>query len=402
MDPAHNPFAPGAGTRPPEFAGREAVIEAATVALRRVKAGRPTRSQMLLGLRGVGKTVLLNRVNEIAESEGFFTEMLEAQENRRLTDMLVPAVRRLLFQLSGVERARDRANRALAILQAFAGAFKVKAGAIEIVVQPPKGLADSGYLESDLPQLFLVVGEAARAAQRPVLICVDEVQYLDAEDLAALIVSVHKVGQKNLPLIVFGAGLPQLAALAGEAKSYAERLFDYPTVGPLDRAAAARAIREPIHIEGADIQDSALNLILSRAEGYPYFLQEWGSHAWNAATQSPITEADVTTASGQALQALDTGFFRVRMDRLTPREKGYVRAMAHLGAGPHRSGDIADALGMSVTTAGPLRSGLIRKGMIYSPAHGDTAFTVPMFDEFMRRTIPDWKPPIAKRRAKKK
>lgn len=400
MDPTRNPFAPGAGNRPPELAGRDALIEAATIAVRRIKAGRHSKSQMLLGLRGVGKTVLLNRIGEIADGEGYVTAILEAPENRRLAEMLVPPLRGLLFKLSAIDRARDRANRALGILRSFASVFQVKAGVVEISVTKSEGVADSGHLESDLPELLLTVAEAARDAERPVLLAIDEVQYLTEEDLAALIVSVHKVGQKALPMIVFGAGLPQLAALAGDAKSYAERLFDYPPVGPLERAAAAQAIRGPVRAEDADINHDALELIVRRTEGYPYCLQEWGSHAWNAAAGSPITARDVESATEKALKALDLGFFRVRLDRLTPREKEYLRAMAELGQGPHRSGDIAEALRMSVTTAGPLRGGLIRKGMIYSPAHGDTAFTVPMFDAFMRRTMPDWKTdtPSPKRR----
>jgi hypothetical protein len=402
MDPARNPFAPGAGTRPPELAGRGKIVDAALVALRRVHAGRAAKGQMLLGLRGVGKTVLLNRIAELAEEEGYLTVVLEAPESRRLAEMLVPALRSLLFRLSRAQRATKLANRGLTVLRGFASAFNVKYGELEVGVRPEPGTADSGDLEADLPELFLTVAQAAKADERAVALFIDEVQYLSPQDLSALIVSAHRMGQRGLPFIVFGAGLPQLAALAGEAKSYAERLFDYPPVGPLEPEAAARAIREPVREEKAEIESPALQDIVQRTEGYPYFLQEWGSHAWNAAPASPITASDVRRASKQALAALDTGFFRVRLDRLTPRERDYVRAMAELGSGPHRSGDIADTLGMNVTTAAPLRGGLIRKGMIYSPAHGDTAFTVPMFDAFLRRTMPDWAPPAKARRAGRK
>jgi hypothetical protein len=261
-------------------------------------------------------------------------------------------------------------------------------------------MADSGILENDLPELLMLVAEAAQAADTAVAVLIDEVQYLDTEDLSALIVSVHKIGQRQLPLIVFGAGLPQTAALAGEAKSYAERLFDYPAIGPLEPADAARAIQEPIRGEGEEIDSAALAEIVRQTEGYPYFLQEWGSHAWNEAPVSPISEADVSRATAKALEALDRSFFRVRFDRLTPREKDYMRAMAELGPGPHRSGDIANLLGVKVTSMGPLRSGLIAKGMIYSPQHGDTAFTVPMFDSFMRRSMPDWAPSLTKQAPK--
>jgi len=392
MDAATNPFAPGAGTRPPQLAGRDAIVRDAHVALRRTLAGRPAKSRMLLGLRGVGKTVLLYRIAELAEEEGILVVQLEAPEHRRLAEMLVPALRTILFKLSASQKGAHVARRAMAVLRAFAAAFELKVGEVEIGVKPETGTADSGNLEADLPDLLIAVAEAAKKAQKAVAIFVDEVQYLTAEDLAALIVSIHKIGQKGLPLVFFGAGLPQLAALSGDAKSYAERLFDFPEVGALDDEAAKLAIREPLRGEGVEIEPDALTSIIRRTECYPYFLQEWGSHAWNSAAESPISRADVERATKQALAALDKGFFRVRLDRLTPREKDYMRAMAELGPGPHRSGDVANELGMETTAAGPLRNLLIKKGMIWSPAHGDTAFTVPMFDEFMRRTIPDWRP----------
>lgn len=390
MDRRRNPFAPGAGTRPPELAGRDKIIEDATVALARVQSGRAAKSQMLLGLRGVGKTVLLNEIGRIAEEEGYRTIELEAPENRRLAEMLVPPLRLLLNRLSTVEKARAVATRALRGLQGFASVFKVKVGEVEVGVAEP-GVAASGYLEADLPEVFLLVAEAARAADAPVALLLDEVQYLSSEDLAALIVSVHKIGQRGLPLVLFGAGLPSLAALTGEAKSYAERLFDYPEVGALERADAERAIREPLRSEGAEIEPAALSAIVERTEGYPYFLQEWGANAWDIAAESPITPADLERATIAALHRLDEGFFRVRFDRLTPREKEYIRAMAELGPGPHRSGDISATLGVKVTSVGFVRKELIRKGMVYSPQHGDTAFTVPMFDAFMKRSMPDWK-----------
>lgn len=352
---------------------------------------------MLLGLRGVGKTVLLNEIARIAEGEGFRTIELETPENRRLAEMLVPPLRSVLRRFSTVEKAKGFALKASRGLQSFASAFKVKVGEVELTVAEP-GLADSGHLETDLAELLVAVGEAAEAAETPVAILIDEVQYLDAEDLSALIVAVHKIAQRQLPMIVFGAGLPQLAALAGEAKSYAERLFDYPTIGPLDPAAAEQAIREPIRSAGVEIEPAALTEIVRVTQGYPYFLQEWGSHTWDSAPASPVTPNDVSNATQETLRTLDQGFFRVRLDRLTPREKDYMRAMAELGPGPHRSGDIATLLNVKVTAAAPLRSGLIAKGMIYSPQHGDTAFTVPMFDAFMKRTIPEWTAGVRLRR----
>ena len=392
MDPVANPFAPGAGSRPPALAGRDELLEAANIALRRIQAGRHAKSMMLLGLRGVGKTVLLVRIGEIAESVGYVTAVIEAPEERRLAGLLVPKLRRLLYRISRREKARVLGNRALGALRNFASAFKVSHAEFEVGVKPEPGLAASGDLETDLTDLLIAIGEAARAADQPAAILIDEVQYVHDEDLRALIVALHRISQRALPLIMFGAGLPQLAAVSGEAKSYSERLFDFPGVGPLDENAIEGAIRVPIVEAGAEVDDDALSEIAEQTQGYPYFLQEWGAHSWNAAPKSPVTLEDVVSASGKAMAALDASFFRVRFDRLTPREQEYLRAMAELGPGPHRSGEVAAKLGIAVTSAGPLRTGLIRKGMIWSPSYGDTAFTVPMFDQYMFRAMPDWRP----------
>jgi hypothetical protein len=389
MDPRTNPFAPGAGTPPPELAGRDSVISDADVALSRVKAGLPAKSQILLGLRGVGKTVLLNRVSDLARAQGYEVIELEAPEDRALPDMLVPPLRKLLFKLSTVENAKHLAHRSLAVLRSFAAAFKVKYADVEVGVSSP-GTADSGNLESDLPELLVEVATAAKEAGVPIAMFVDEIQYLSEEDFAALIVADHKIAQRGLPFVLFGAGLPMVAGLAGEAKSYAERLFDYPRVGPLPEPAAGEAIREPLRKHGIDIEPGALALIIEKTKGYPYFLQEWGYHSWNLARASTITAQDAERATTEALSRLDSGFFQVRWDRLTPRERDYMRAMAALGPGPHRSADIATELGIQITSAAPMRSNLIKKGMVYSPQHGDTAFTVPMFDEYMRRAMPKW------------
>ncbi len=401
MDPLRNPFSPGAGAPPPELAGRDEIIQAARIALARVRLGRPEKSQMLLGLRGVGKTVLLNKISTIAEETGYLIAQMEAPEGQRLAEYLAPALKKVLVRLSKVEKAKEYATRAMGALRGFASAFKVSVGEIELGVTEAQ-TADSGNLEIDLPDLLLAVGSAAKAAEMSVALFLDEVQYLAEEDLRSLIVAFHRISQKGLPVILFGAGLPQVAALAGEAKSYAERLFDYPEVGPLQPDAAAIAVREPIHDEHQEIEDQALQHIVELTQGYPYFLQEWGKHAWHAAAKSPIAKADVDIASRSATEALDKNFFRVRFDRLTPREQDYLRAMAELGPGPHRSGAIAEMLQATVESVGPLRSGLIRKGMIWSPAHGDTAFTVPMFDEFMKRAIPSWERTAGAKRSRRR
>lgn len=385
MDPVRNPFAPGAGTQPPELAGRDAIIHSAKVALQRVLQGRHDKSQILLGLRGTGKTVLLNKIEELAESFGHITSFIEAPEGRALATLLYPKIYQALRKLSTVESAKAAVHSATRALRGFASVFKISIGDVSISVDPEKGVADSGNLEYDLIDLFVRIGEAAKAAGKAWTLLIDEVQYLTDKELAALIVAIHRVNQKQLPVMFFGAGLPQIAALSGDAKSYAERLFDYPPVGALDVVSARAAIRQPIETEGESISDEALKLIVEKTEAYPYFLQEWGYQAWNIAEQSPIQGDDVERASQAALRRLDDGFFKVRLDRLTPKEREYVFAMAQLGKGPYRSADVAEKLGEAITALGPRRSKIISKGMIYSPAHGDVDFTVPMFDDFLRR-----------------
>lgn len=385
MDPVRNPFAPGAGSRPPELAGRDQIIADARIALQRALAGRNSRSQMLLGLRGVGKTVLLNEIEREAEKLGFLTSFIEAPEERRLADLLFPRMQQAITRLSALERARTAAYSAMRALRSFAAAFKVSIGEIGIAVDAEPGVADSGNIEFDLTDLFMRLGEAASTAGKGWVLLLDEVQYLKSADLAALIVALHKTSQRNLPVLFFGAGLPQVAALSGDAKSYAERLFIYPEVGPLSQSSAEDAIRVPIEAEEESIDVQALKTIVSVTERYPYFLQEWGYQSWNLAEHSPIGPEVVEQATAHALKRLDEGFFKVRFDRLTPKEREYVIAMARLGKGPYRSSDVAEALGEKITTLGPRRASIISKGMIYSPAHGDIAFTVPMFEDYLKR-----------------
>lgn len=385
MDPVRNPFAPGAGAQPPELAGREDIISAADTALQRILLGRPAQSQMLLGLRGVGKTVLLNKIEQIAEEHGYLSSFIEAPEDRKLVELLYPKIHQVLRKLSLVETARTTVHAAMRALRSFASAFKISVGDFEVSVDPDPGVADSGNLEYDIAELFLKVGESAKAAGRGWVLLIDEVQYLSTDELGALIVAVHRINQKALPVIFFGAGLPAIAALSGDAKSYAERLFIFPKVDALGEADASNAIRQPIEEEGETISAELLQKIVSLTKGYPYFLQEWGYQVWNASAGSPIGLDCFEVAQRQALRRLDEGFFKVRIDRLTPKEKEYVIAMARLGTGPYRSSDVADMLHEKVTTLGPRRAQIIAKGMIYSPAHGDIAFTVPMFDEYLNR-----------------
>lgn len=386
MDPVRNPFAPGAGNQPPELAGRDAILSDADIALQRIFQGRHSKSQILLGLRGVGKTVLLRKIEEKAEGYDFYTSFIEAPEDKKLVELLYPKIHQVLRKLSIIESAKSLTHEAMRSLRSFASVFKISTGDFSVSVDPAVGSADSGILELDLTDLFLRVGEAAKVANCGWGLLIDEVQYLSAEELAALIVAIHHSNQKNLPIIFFGAGLPQVAALSGDAKSYAERLFDYPAVGPLDHQSAVEAIREPIIEEEETISNEALEEIIDKTKGYPFFLQEWGFQVWNIAAQSPISVQDVVQATPVALQRLDESFFRVRFDRLTPKEREYVCAMAKLGKGPYRSSDVADILNESVSKLGPRRAQIINKGMIYSPSHGDIAFTVPMFEDYLTRT----------------
>lgn len=392
MDPVRNPFAPGAGNPPPELAGRSEVLDRARIALSRIKAGRAEKSVIAVGLRGVGKTVLLNRMRDLAVDLGYRTSIVEAHEDKPLPLLLLPELRRLLLELDRLGALDTVVKHALRVFRSFAGAIKVKHGDIEVGLDldPEVGAADSGDLEADLPELFRAIGRAASARGAAVALFVDEIQYLAEREMSALIMALHRVSQEGLPIILIAAGLPQVVGLTGRSKSYAERLFDFPGIGPLAAADAIQALRSPARAQNVDFSDAALDAILAQSEGYPFFLQEWGYAAWNVAMASPITPRDVATATENVMEKLDRSFFRVRFDRLTPSEKSYLRAMAELGPGPHRSGDIARVLNRKVTSVGPLRSGLIGKGMVYSPTHGDTAFTVPMFDAFMKRTMPEW------------
>lgn len=390
MDEIRNPFSPGAGTPPPELAGRSALIDRIKLLLARVREGRPGKSALLVGLRGVGKTVLLNELENLAEQVGYKTILVEAHESKSLTALLAPSLRKLLLSLDRMENVSNKVRRGLRVLKGFVNGVKITLGDLEIGldIEAEAGTADSGDLEADLPELFIAVAEAAQDRKIPVAILLDEIQYLSAKELSALIMAMHKMAQKRLPLVLIGAGLPVLAGLAGDSKSYAERLFDFPEVGPLAPEDARQALREPAQKEGADFTDAALDEIIRLTQGYPYFLQEWGYQSWNYAPQSPVQLADVERATPRIIERLDANFFRVRFDRLTPREKDYLRALAELGAEPQRSGDVAAVLGVKVQTVAPLRDSLMKKGMIYSPAHGDTAFTVPLFDTFMKRAIP--------------
>jgi len=390
MDAIRNPFAPGAGAPPPELVGRDSILKDVDIALRRAALGRPSQSYMMLGLRGTGKTVLLNQIVKTAETAAglsVWSAKIEAPEGGDLAKQLYPKLTQVLRRLSAVEAAKAAAHAGMRALRSFAATLNLEYGGLSLSVDPELGTADSGDLAMDLSDLFVALGRSAKAAGGVFVLLIDEVQYLNLDELSALITALHECAQKTLPVVFIGAGLPQVAGLAGDAKSYAERLFQYPPIGPLPEPEARRALVDPIVEEGEAIEAPALESIISVTKGYPYFLQEWGYHAWNISQNSPISVRDAEQASIAALKRLDNGFFKVRMDRLTISERDYVYAMASLpGDGPYRSGDIASVLGKKTNSLGPRRSSIIKKGMIYSPDHGDTAFTVPGFADYLRRT----------------
>ena len=392
MDPIKNPFSPGAGAPPPELVGRDEVLEQTRILLGRVKQKRPEKSILLTGLRGVGKTVLLNEMERIALDDGYRSILIEAHEHKSLGVLLAPHLRRLLYELDRLAGAGDKVRRGLAVLKSFVGAVKVKVDDIEfgLDIDPEIGAADSGDIEIDLPSLFTAVAEAAAERGTCVSILIDEIQYLKQKELSALIMAMHKMQQRQLPLVLLGAGLPILPGLAGESKSYAERLFSFPDIAALSRSDAMKALQDPVQEYAVHFEQDALTEIVDLTQGYPYFLQEWGYQAWNRAESSPIDLAVVQNASETVIHRLDENFFRVRFDRLTPGEKRFLRVMAHMGPGPQRTSDIAELMSVKISSLGPTRAHLIKKGMIYSPSYGHMAFTVPLFDEFMQRVMPEF------------
>jgi len=385
LDPYRNPFAPGAGSRPPELAGRDSILETARISCGRAVNGRSARSIMLLGLRGTGKTVLLNEIGRNAEQEGLLVSRVESPEGETLARLIYPEMRKVLRSLSGAEAAKHLASRGLSGLRNFASIFKIEIAGIEVGVEAEPGLADTGDIQYDLPDLFVLIGKAAQSAGRGWILLIDEVQYLSEKDLSALIVSLHRMSQEGLPVLLVGAGLPQIARLAGEAKSYAERLFHFPPVGPLDPDSARQAVEKPIIEEDATIAPEALQRIIEGTKGYPFFLQEWSSVIWNNAAGPEITIGDAERSYAETLALLDEGFFKVRIDRLTKAEVQFVKAMAGLGEGPYAMADIANSMNRTQKSLGPARSSIISKGMIYSTDHGYLDFSVPLFADFMRR-----------------
>lgn len=390
MDPIKNPFSPGAGSPPPELVGREDILRQGEILLHRVLEKRSEKSLLLTGLRGVGKTVLLNEIERLAIETGYKTIFIEAHENKSLGALLVPHIKRLLFELDRLAGLGDKARKGLRVLKSFVNTIKIKFGSLEVGldIDAEIGAADSGDIEIDLPNLLVAVAEAAEERKTALAILIDEIQYFTLAEISALIMAMHKMQQRQLPLILVAAGLPILPALAGESKTYAERLFQFPSLSALSKTEAIKALQDPVKAVGVKFTKEALEEIYRLTKGYPYFLQEWGYQCWNHANHVTINLQDVKTATPVVIRRLDENFFRVRFDRLTASEQHYLRAMAELDSDSQRSANIAEILGKNLSSLGPVRDKLIKKGMIYSPNHGEMAFTVPLFNEFMRRAIP--------------
>lgn len=402
MDPVSNPYTPNAGAIPELIVGRDDQLSAFGQLLQRLQRGRTDQSMIITGLRGVGKTVLLSRFAEIAREQSWEVVELEASkyDESRFRVAMFNQLRSALLRLSPRARWTDRARHAARVLSSFvvsvdqAGTFSASWD-----VEALEGEGDHGDLRMDLTDVLLAIGELAKERGRGVVILIDEVQFLDKLQFESLIQAIHKTVQKRLPVTFVGAGLPQIAELAGDAKSYAERLFKFPRIDSLKGDDARQAFAGPAAVEDVSFDEDALDLAVTITEGYPYFVQELGAQIWAVAEQSPIRRQDVETAREAYEAKLDGSFFRVRLDRASTLQTAYLRAMAQLGPEPQTAADVAALLGRDSSQLGPVRAELINMGLLFTPAYGSAAFTVPQFDQFMLRAVPVLDvPPVQKRR----
>lgn len=403
MDSVLNPYTPNAGASPDIIVGRDDQTKAFEVLLRRLSRGRTHQSMIVTGLRGVGKTVLLNEFGEIARGERWEVLELEASkhDDTRFRQTMASLFKAALLRLSPRAKWTDHARRAAAVVTSFAVSVDQQGTwSLAWDVAPEDGFADHNDLSLDLTDVLVAIGELAKERERGVAILIDEVQFLSRRQLEALIQAVHKTVQRKLPVTFVGAGLPQIAELAGDAKSYAERLFQFPKIDSLDEAEASEALREPAAAEGVQFEEEAVQLAVEITKGYPYFIQELGYQVWEIADQSPITQLDVETAREGYEAKLDASFFRVRLDRATPLQTAYMRAMAELGPDAQKAADVARIMGRESSQLGPTRAELIDMGLLYTPEHGYAAFTVPDFDKFMLRAVPTLTVPEVRKRKK--
>ncbi len=390
MDPRRNPYAPGAGTKPPALVGRDRQIESFDILLERLENGYAEQSMIVTGLRGVGKTVLLDVFREKAESRDWATVEWEIEKNSAFAPKMAAHVRRALLQIAPKARWTDRLLRAASILKSFTVTFSTD-GAMTagLDIDALDGRGDSGVLPDDLSDLFVAIGEAVYDQGVGVVFLIDEIQFLRAPELEALIVALHRCTRRSLPITLVGAGLPQIPRLAGEARSYSERLFRFPRIGELEAADARDALVLPAREAGIEFAPEAVGFMVDYTQGYPYFLQEYGRIVWDETSASPVSTADVRSVLPLVEAGLDESFFRVRAERATELELRYLYAMAELGPKPQRASEVARRIDRTVEQAGPIRSRLIDKGLLYTPGHGYAAFTVPQFDRYMLRCHAD-------------
>jgi hypothetical protein len=407
VDPVNNPYTPNAGATPEIVIGRDELLEDFKVLLRRLDRGRTNQSMIVTGLRGVGKTVLLGEFRQIAEEFKWKVLELEASkhDDSHFRQTVYSQLRAALFQISPKAKWGEKAKKAAQVLQSFSLSIDPASGAptLSLDVTPAEGFADHGNLSLDMTDVLVSIGEAAKEHGTGLVLLFDEVQFLSQTQLEAVIQAIHKTVQRKLPVTFVGAGLPQIAELAGDAKSYAERLFKFPKIGSLDMADARKALAEPAHFEGVRFNNDALDRAFELTEGYPYFVQELGYQVWAVAQGETITLEDVEDAKDAYEAKLDSSFFRVRLDRATQLQIAYMRAMAQLGPDSQKAADVAAVMGRESTQLAPTRSELINMGLLYTPSHGYAGFTVPHFDRFMLRAVPDLDvPPVQKRRSRAK
>ena len=388
MDPINNPYTPNAGSRPQALAGRDQELEQFRVLVGRLKRGATEQSMIIRGLRGVGKTVLLNAFEDRAESEGFLTYYHEMTPDSSLVGEIARDAQAAMARL----RLSARATKAIRGALAHLGTIKV-VGPEGIELSVDLRTADEGTIARDLSELLLQLGRAAADKRTGVVFLLDEVQFVKEVEYRSVITALHRVTQKNVPITLAAAGLPQIPRLTGEARSYAERLFSFPVISSLSESDATAALVEPARQQQVEYEPEAIELALAWTGGYPFYVQQLGKHAWNLANTTPITTADLEAAMPAAQQALDSSIYEVRIQRATDQERRYMRAMAELGSGPYRSGDVAAKLGRKTSEVSVVRQRLLEKGLVYATEdYGYVDFTVPRFGEFMARYIP-FRPP---------
>ncbi|AKK07342.1 AAA ATPase domain [Corynebacterium mustelae] len=391
MDALNNPYTPNAGAQPPVVVGRDEQVEKFDLLLGRLEKGRTAQSMIITGLRGVGKTVLLSEFRDRALKKDWVVLEIEAvkHDDQAFKTTFLYKIRECLFELSPKSKWSGKVKRLAAILSSFSVTVNPEGSlSLGLDVEPLEGRADTNIMSQDLTEVLIAVGEAAKEKERGVVLLIDEIQFLTRAQLEALITALHKTVQRKLPVTMVGAGLPQIAELLGDAKSYAERLFVFIEIGSLKEQDSKKALVDPAREEDVEIDDNALDKAISITEGYPYFLQEIGSAIWLQAEQSPITSEDVDNACDRYENKLDSSFFRVRLDRCTVLQRAYLRAMAELGSEPQSSAAVAHVMGREVINVASVRKQLIDMGLLYTPSYGVTAFTVPHFAQFMKRVEP--------------